>query len=54
MSGADERKRDVQLNIRVSSDEKKRFEAAAEAAGLDLSTWLRLLARKASGMKAGV
>lgn len=49
-----ERKRDVQINIRVSAEEKERFDAAAEDAGLDLSTWLRLLARKAAKMRAGV
>lgn len=36
--------RDRMLRVRVTADQEARYRAAAEAEGLDLSTWLRDLA----------
>ena len=38
------------VHFRVPAEEKRSYIAAAERSGLDLTTWLRQLARKASGL----
>ncbi len=38
------------VHFRVPADEKRSYIAAAKRSGLDLTTWLRQLARKASGL----
>lgn len=40
----------TQINIRLSTAELEAFRKAADRAGLDLSAWLRQLARRAAGM----
>jgi uncharacterized protein (DUF1778 family) len=44
-----ERKQET-LRIRVTADQKKALTDAARRAGLDLSTWLRVLALRAAGL----
>lgn len=48
---ADGKRRTETLIVKLTTEEKERFSAAAEADGLELSTWLRrvgvLAARKA-------
>jgi hypothetical protein len=38
--------RDARLHLRLSEDEKRRIEAAAEAASEDVSVWLRRIVRE--------
>ncbi|HVV50221.1 MAG TPA: hypothetical protein VHO06_11215 [Polyangia bacterium] len=45
---ADDEKRDTLIKVLVTADEKDRFQAAADQAGLSVSTWLRLLAGAAT------
>ncbi len=40
-------KRDVQVNLRLSEEERDRFMAAARQEGLPFSQWLRRVALKA-------
>jgi uncharacterized protein (DUF1778 family) len=40
----------VQFNLRVQPDEMAAFRKAADRAGLDLSAWLRQVARRAAGL----
>lgn len=40
--------KDDRIDIRVSAEERARWTAAAKAAGLSLSAWLRWLATKAT------
>ena len=44
-----ERKEET-LRIRVTADQKRAVVRAATAAGLDVSTWLRILALRAVGL----
>jgi uncharacterized protein (DUF1778 family) len=44
-----ERKQET-LRIRVTADQKKALTNAARRAGLDLSSWLRVLALRAAGV----
>jgi uncharacterized protein (DUF1778 family) len=44
-----ERKEET-LRIRVTVDHKRAIVRTAEAAGLDVSTWLRILALRAAGL----
>lgn len=44
------RERGRQLNVRVSDDEYEAFSAAAKAAGLTLTDWIRLNARIGAGL----
>lgn len=46
----EKRARDNTIILRVDDTEKETFARAAAAAGLDLTTWFRILARKATGM----
>ena len=50
MSEPARRARDVQINFRVSAEEEAAFRAAAGAAGLALSQWMRLALRDAAGV----
>jgi len=40
----------VQFNFRCTEQEITAFRAAAERSGLDVSNWLRQLARRAAGL----
>jgi uncharacterized protein (DUF1778 family) len=42
-------RKDDQIRIRVSAEQKALFTQAAEQAGLDVSSWLRRLGLKAVG-----
>lgn len=44
----DQRKQET-LRIRVTADQKKALTNAASRAGLDVSSWLRVLALRAAG-----
>jgi uncharacterized protein (DUF1778 family) len=44
-----ERKQET-LRIRVTADQKRALTSAARRAGLDLSTWVRVLALRAAGL----
>jgi uncharacterized protein (DUF1778 family) len=41
-------KKGITLKVRVTEDQQRRLKAAADADGLDLSTWVRRLALKES------
>jgi uncharacterized protein (DUF1778 family) len=41
-------RRESLVQIRVTADEKKLFESAASAKGMEVSTWLRMLAIEAA------
>jgi hypothetical protein len=45
---ADDEKRDTLIKVLVTADERDRFQAAADQAGLSLSTWVRLTAGAAT------
>ncbi len=45
---ADEDRRESIIKVLVTSDERASFQAAADAAGMSLSTWLRHVAIKAA------
>jgi hypothetical protein len=36
--------------LRLSAEERQRFGAAADASGVDLTTWIRLQLRRCAGM----
>jgi len=42
-------RKEQMLRIRVTSDQKEALSKAAERAGLDLSSWLRVTALRAAG-----
>jgi hypothetical protein len=44
----DDTTRDRMIRVRVTSDQETRWRAAADAAGVDLSTWIRDLADAAA------
>jgi len=43
-----EARRDTDVRIRVTDDERERFRKAAEAKGLDFSAWARMVLLEAS------
>lgn len=43
-------KKHKNLHVRLPGQEKAEFVRAAEARGLDLSTWVRLVLRRAAGL----
>jgi hypothetical protein len=43
--------RDRMIRVRVTSEQETRWRVAADAAGVDLSTWLRELADEAAAKK---
>ncbi len=43
--------KDDRIDLRVSAEERARWQAAAKALGLTLSAWLRMLATKAAKAK---
>lgn len=45
--------RDRMVRVRVTADQETRWRVAADAAGLDLSTWLRELADEAAAKESG-
>ena len=48
---ADAEKRDTLIKVLVTADEHGRFQAAADQAGVSLSTWMRLTAGAASSTR---
>jgi uncharacterized protein (DUF1778 family) len=56
MSAAKRRKqrtarKDDMIRIRVTAEQRRKFEAAAEAAHLDLSTWMRVVCEERAAGK---
>jgi predicted DNA binding CopG/RHH family protein len=49
-SGKEQRKRDKQIALRVSESEYAAFRQRADGLDLALTTWIRLVCRRASGM----
>jgi predicted HicB family RNase H-like nuclease len=41
------------VEIRLTADEKERFEAAAESAGVSLSEWLRKIGQRTCARRKG-
>lgn len=48
----DDKTRDRMIRVRCTSDQEARWRAAADEAGVDLSTWLRDLADEAAEREA--
>jgi len=47
-------RKDDSIRVRVTADQKRQFADAAQAAGLDVSVWLRMLGvREAKGSVGG-
>jgi hypothetical protein len=44
------RTRDIQLLVRVDEEENEAFRVAAADVGLDLTNWIRMVCRRASGL----
>ena len=44
-------RRDLEVRVRVTADERERFQKAAAENGLDLSAWARQLMMRASSPK---
>jgi predicted HicB family RNase H-like nuclease len=44
------RKRDKQINVRVSAAEYAAFSEMADQSGMQLAVWIRLVCRRAAGL----
>jgi hypothetical protein len=46
-------RKESEIRIRLTRDQKRQFTLAAERAGLDVSSWLRTLGVQAAGDRTG-
>jgi hypothetical protein len=49
----DDERREATIKVLATNDERDAFQAAADAAGMSLSTWLRWVAKAAIRPEAG-